>query len=122
MDGVRKKQLAGGRTDRAFRRELAWIRWGGIFRWHRILGISALSLAAYFVIFVVFGKTEVGWRTSTGAPRFQWPNLPAFTVEKSSSLQSEDQETIYTVPSRQLTPRELAQIDASHRTEKPAGK
>jgi hypothetical protein len=122
MDGVRKKRLAKGRTDRAFRRELAWIRWGGIFQWHRILGISALSLAAYFLIFVVFGKTEIGWRTSTSAPHFQWPNLPAFTVEKSSSPQGEDQETIYTVPSRQLTPKELAQIDATHQAEKPAAK
>lgn len=122
MDGVRKKRLAKGRMDRAFRRELAWIRWGGIFQWHRVLGISALSLAAYFLIFVVFGKTEVGWRMSSSAVRFQWPNLPAFTVEKSSSPQGEDHETIYTVPSRQLTPRELAQIEAANRTAKPATK
>jgi hypothetical protein len=51
----------------------------------------------------------------------RWPDLPRFFV---STQKTDDgrEETIYTVPSRQLTPQELAQLTTTNGAPAPAGK
>jgi hypothetical protein len=90
------------------RLKLAWVK---LFQWHRILGIAALSVVAYVLVFVVFGKTDVsGLLPASPAARFHWPDLPYFFVE-----------TYYTVPTRQLTPGEVAQLRGTNEVARPGG-
>ncbi len=92
-----------------------------LFQWHRVLGITGLSIAAYFLVFVVLGKTDVSWLLPPSAPHFHWPDLPSFFVQKEAAPGG-GTETVYTVPSRQLTAQELAQLGGKNRTAPPAAK
>jgi hypothetical protein len=100
------------------RLKLAWVK---LFQWHRILGIAALSVVAYVLVFVVFGKTDVsGLLPASPAARFHWPDLPYFFVEKAPA-QDGGTETYYTVPTRQLTPGEVAQLRGTNEVARPGG-
>jgi hypothetical protein len=84
-----------------------------LFRWQRVLGLTLTGFVLYFVIFVIFGKTDVGWMLPPVVRHIQWPDLPRFFVSTQKNADGQD-ETIYTVPSRQLTPQELAQLTATN--------
>ena len=102
------------------RLELAWFNFAALFRWYRIVGIAALSLVAYFLAFVVFGKTDVSWLFPQSALRFQWPDLPYFSTRHEVSSDGKTQATYYTVPTRQITPQELRQLSGTNQTARPA--
>jgi hypothetical protein len=84
-----------------------------LFRWRRVLGLTLTGLVLYFIVFVVFGKTDVGWMLPPVVRHIQWPELPRFFVSTQKTADGQD-ETIYTVPSRQLTPQEMAQLTATN--------
>ena len=94
-----------------------------LFKWHRIVGIAALSLVAYILVVRVFGDMDVIWIFPHDKPgatlRMHWPNLPFFTVTKETAPDGKNQETYYTVPTRQLTSKELAQLDAGKKEAEP---
>ncbi len=94
-----------------------------LFKWYRIVGITALSLVAYILVFWVFGDMDVSWIFPHDKPgttlRQHWPNLPFFTVTKETAPDGNGQETYYTVPTRQLTAKELAQFEAEKKETKP---
>ncbi len=101
--------------------QLAWYNFTQLFRWYRVLGITTLSIIAYILAFYVFGKTDVtGFLPPRTIMRFHWPDLPYFFVSKEKSPDGQSEETVYTVPSRQLTASELAQLEATNQTAKPA--
>jgi hypothetical protein len=105
------------------RRELAWYNFTQLFRWYRVLGIGALSVVAYVLAFDVFGGTDVtGFLPPRTAPRFHWPDLPSFFVSKETAPDGRHQETVYIVPTRQLTAQELAQAQGTNQVTKPAGR
>ena len=79
----------------------------------------------YFLAFVVFGKVDVGWMmpdTEKFARELMWawPKLPVFEVQKETTKDGKGQVIYYTVPTRQLTPQDLAQMGVTNRTVKPA--
>jgi hypothetical protein len=94
-----------------------------LFKWHRVVGIAALSLVAYILVVRVFGDMDVSWIFPHDKPgttlRMHWPNLPFFTVTKDIAPDGKNQETYYTVPTRQLTAKELAQLDAGKKEAGP---
>jgi hypothetical protein len=94
-----------------------------LFKWHRIVGIAVLSVMAYFFVFQVFGGMDVSWLFPHDKPgttlRMHWPNLPFFTVTKDTTPDGTSQETYYTVPTRQLTAQEIAQLEAGKKAGNP---
>jgi hypothetical protein len=91
-----------------------------LFRWPRMLGLAVTAFLFYLLVFVVFGRTDVSWLISKNpAPHFYWPDLPHFFVSKETTPSGQE-ETIYSVPSRQLTAQELSQLGATNRA--PASK
>ena len=95
----------------------AWFNFVRLFQWHRVLGIGGLCVVAYILVFVVFGQSDVsGFLPRPYTPSFHWPNLPQFLVRSDDSKKPE---TIYTVPTRQITPQELAEIRGAAPNPKP---
>lgn len=94
-----------------------------LFKWYRIVGIAALSMIAYVLLVRVFGDMDVSWIFPHDKPgttlRMHWPDLPFFTVTQETAPDGKNQETYYTVPTRQLTAKELAQLDAEKKEAKP---
>jgi hypothetical protein len=102
-------------------REWAWFNFIRLFQWHRILGVSALCGAAYFLVFFVFAKTDVSWfLPPRDMVRFHWPDLPHFATWRENSPDGKAAEVIYTVPTRQISAAELAQLPATNQTVAPA--
>jgi hypothetical protein len=99
----------------------AWFNFVRLFQWHRILGVSALCVVAYFLVFSVFAKTDVSWfLPPREMARFHWPNLPHFTAWREDAPDGKSSEIIYTVPTRQITAQELAQLPATNQAATPA--
>jgi hypothetical protein len=84
-----------------------------LFRLRRVLGLLATGVILYFIVFVVFGRTDVGWMLPKVVRHIQWPDLPRFFYSTQKTSDGRD-EAIYTVPSRQLTAPELAQLTATN--------
>jgi hypothetical protein len=84
-----------------------------LFRWGRVLGLLTTGVVLYFVVFVVLGQTDVGWMLPKVVRHIQWPDLPHFFVSTQKTPDGRD-EAVYTVPSRQLTPQELAQLTSTN--------
>jgi hypothetical protein len=83
------------------------------YNFYRCMGIAGLFLLGYIVVIGVFGRIDIsGLLPIKLATSIQthWPDLPFFTVEKQSVDGGKGQEIYYTVPTRQLTPKEVAQI------------
>jgi hypothetical protein len=94
--------------------QASWRRFHYFFHWQRLLGLALTALLGYLLVFVVLGKTDVSWMVSKGAAyRFHWPDLPRFFVRKETTSDGRE-ETVYSVPSRQLTAQELAQLSATN--------
>ncbi len=71
----------------------------------------------YFVVFVVFGKLDVSWfmpNTQEIARTFisLWPRMPFFQVQEVPAQGGTNEVIYYTVPTRQLTPQEIAKLEA----------
>jgi hypothetical protein len=76
----------------------------------RFVGITGLTFLSLFIFFNYVGKTDVGWALPWTKPfRLHWPDLPIFASWKTTTPDGR-QETIYQVPSRQLTPAEIAHL------------
>jgi hypothetical protein len=84
-----------------------------LFRARRVLGLLLTGVVLYFVVFVVFGRTNVGWMMPKVVRHIQWPDLPRFFVSTQKTDDGQE-EKIYTVPSRQLTAQELAQLTGTN--------
>jgi hypothetical protein len=89
----------------------------------RLWGLTGTALALYFLVFVVLGNIDVGWMFPTqkiaNAILEVWPRMPFFTVQKESINGGQGQEMHYTVPTRQLTPQEIARMEATNAAAHP---
>jgi hypothetical protein len=83
----------------------AFLRW-------RLLGLAGTALVYYLVFGVALAKVDVGWLLPTDKMAREviafWRDLPYFTVEKGPAPNGDGQATYYTVPTRQVTPQEMA--------------
>ena len=89
----------------------------------RLWGLIGTAVALYFIVFVVFGKVDVGWMlpdTDKFARTLivNWPKMPFFTTEKEPA--SKGEVIYYTVPTRQFSQQELARMGVTNTTVKPA--
>jgi len=91
----------------------------------RLWGLTGTALVLYFLVFVVLGRINVSWimpdtnqiaRTMIEV----WPRMPFFTVQMESINGGKGREIYYTVPTRQLTPQELARMGATNAAPHPA--
>jgi len=93
-----------------------------ILRSTRLWGITGLSLVAYILVVDVFGNVDISGllpvKLATSI-QMHWPDLPFFSVQKKTSNGGKTQEVFYTVPTRQLTAREIAQLEAARKQPKP---
>ncbi|HEY0257155.1 MAG TPA: hypothetical protein VGC39_06920 [Candidatus Methylacidiphilales bacterium] len=96
-----------------------------ILRSPRLWGLAGTALVLYFVVFVVLGKLDMSWimpDTNQIARTFieVWPRMPFFAVQKESSADGQGQVIYYTVPTRQLTPQEIARMGMTNEAVHPA--
>lgn len=76
----------------------------------RFAGVTGLSLFTFFIFFNYVGKIDISWALPWTKPfRLHWPELPRFASWKTTSPDGQP-ETIYQVPTRQLTKAEIAQM------------
>ena len=92
----------------------AWFSFTRLFQWHRVAGIGTLTLVTWLLV-SHFSHLDVGWllpqEPTATKPRFQWPDLPTFSVtSQNPKVGSRKAETLFTVPTRQITRRELSQL------------
>jgi hypothetical protein len=74
----------------------------------RVLGMAVIALLGYVLLFGVLGKADINWALPwKKLVRAHWPDLPFFSSWKETTADGK-QEVIYQVPSRQLTPQEIA--------------
>jgi hypothetical protein len=79
----------------------------------RFVGITALSLFTFFILFNYVGKIDVAWALPWTKPfRLGWPELPHFASWTTKTADGQA-ETLYQVPTRQLTKAEIAQMYAT---------
>jgi len=90
---------------------------------YRVMGITTGFLLLYIVVIGVFGRVDISGllpiKLAAGIEA-AWPRMPFFSVEKEAVEGGKGEEIYYTVPSRQLTPQEVAGLMANK--PKPAGK
>jgi hypothetical protein len=76
----------------------------------RFAGITGLTFLTLFVFFHSVGRINVAWALPWTKPfRAYWPDLPVFASWKTTTSDGRE-ETIYQVPSRTLTPEEIAHL------------
>lgn len=76
----------------------------------RLVGISGLTVLTLVVFFNTVGKMDIGWALPWTKPfRMHWPDLPVFASWKTTTSDGRE-ETIYQVPTRQLTREEIAHL------------
>jgi hypothetical protein len=93
------------------------------YYYYRFMGITGLFLIGYIVVIGIFGNTDITPLLPTDYARSiqtHWPNLPFFKVQKQSLDDGQEQEIYYTVPTRQLTPKEIAALKATGPEPQPA--
>ena len=92
------------------------------YNWYRFMGITGLFLIGYIVVIGIFGNTDISpllpMQLATSI-QTHWPDLPFFTVQKQSIDDGKEQVIYYTVPTRQLTPKEIAALKATGPEPKP---
>jgi hypothetical protein len=89
----------------------------------RLWGLIGTAVVLYLLVFVVFGKVDVGWMlpdTDKFARTLMvnWPRMPFFTTEKEPA--SKGEVIYYTVPTRQFSQQELAKMGVTNNTAHPA--
>ncbi len=97
---------------------------GSILKSPRTWGLIGTAAVLYLVVFGVLGRLDMGWimpdtnqlaRSITVA----WQNLPFFTTQKDAPAEGKDQYVYYTVPTKQFSAKELAQMGVTNAAEKP---
>ena len=96
-----------------------------ILRSRRLWGLSGTALAFYLILFVWLGKTDMSWimpdtHQLAKAVMEVWPRLPIFQTQKEPVGSGDANVIYYTVPTRQLTPQELADMGVTNHVAKPA--
>ena len=96
-----------------------------IFKSRHLWGLTGTGIVLYFVVFVVFGRVNVGGIMPDTNRIAQtlievWPKMPFFAMEKVPINGGKGQEIYYTVPTRQITPQELARMGVTNATLHPA--
>jgi hypothetical protein len=91
----------------------------------RLWGLTGTALVLYFLVFVVLGNIDVSWIMPptdkiANAIIEIWPRMPFFTVERESINGGKGEEIYYTVPTRQLTPQEIARMGRTSGAAHPA--
>ncbi len=79
------------------------------------MGITGLCLIGYIVVIGIFGNTDISPLLPNDFARtvqVHWPDMPFFKAQ-SRVLDDGEKETFYTVPTRQLTPQEIAALKAT---------
>ncbi len=79
--------------------------------WYRFFGITSLCLLGYIVVIGIFGNVDISGLLPNRMAltiQYAWPQMPFFTVEREPVNGGRGEEIIYTVPTRQLTPQEIA--------------
>jgi hypothetical protein len=84
-----------------------------IFRSRRLWGLTGTAVILYFLVVVVLGRIDMSWimpntKEIARAIITIWPRMPFFQVDREQVAGG--QEVYYTVPTRQLTPQELARM------------
>jgi len=85
------------------------------YNWYRFMGISTLFLTGYIVIIGIFGKTDISPLLPTelaSSIQAHWPDMPFFTARKEFLHNGKEEKIFLTVPTRQLTPQEIAALEA----------
>jgi hypothetical protein len=90
----------------------------------RVLGLAGTALGFYLVFGVLLAKVNVGWLLPTdkmaGEVIVFWRDLPFFNVEKVPDANGNGEVTYYTVPTRQVTRQEMAQMMGTNAAANPA--
>jgi hypothetical protein len=90
----------------------------------RLWGLTGTALVLYFLLFVVLGNIDVSGiypaQKIANAILEVWPRLPFFAVQKETINGGNAQEVDYTVPTRQLTPLEIARMEGTNGVAHPA--
>ena len=76
-------------------------------------GLTGTAVILYFLVVVVLGRIDMSWimpntKEIARAIITIWPRMPFFQVDREQVKGG--QEVYYTVPTRQLTPQELARM------------
>jgi hypothetical protein len=99
------------------------------FKSTRVWGLAGTAVVLYFLLFVVLGRIDMSWimpdtnqiaRTLISL----WPRMPFFAVQKETVKDANGKDAgqvyYYTVPTRQLTPQELARMGLTNGVAHPA--
>ena len=86
------------------------------YNWYRFMGITSICLIGYIVIIGIFGNTDISPllpQETAKAIATHWPDMPFFKSVKRLSDDGKEEETFFRVPTRQLTPQEIAALKAT---------
>ena len=85
-------------------------------RWdvRRVLLAVVLVWAGLLAAYVA-GNLDFGWVFGEGPHRFRWPDLPLFQTTQGTNAAGQP-EVLYTVPTRQLTPKEISELRQTNAT------
>ena len=96
---------------------------GSILKSPRTWGLIGTAVVLYFLTFVVFGKLNMSWimpdtNQLARSVMIAWQDLPFFTTKRETS--DDGQYIYYTVPTKQFTAKQLAQMGMTNAVAKPA--
>ena len=85
------------------------------YNWYRFMGITTICLLGYIVIIGIFGSTDISPllpQETAKSIAVHWPDMPFFKSQKQISDDGQV-ETFYRVPTRELSPAEIAALKAT---------
>ena len=90
----------------------------------RFWGLIGTAVVLYLLTFVVFGKLNMSWimpdtNQLARTVMIAWQDLPFFATKQESSDDGKDRYIYYTVPTKQFTPAQLAQMGMTNAVAKP---
>ena len=92
--------------------------------WRRVLGLAGTSLVFYLVFWVALARVDISWLLPTDKMASSvivfWRDLPFFSAERGPAPDGNGQVTYYTVPTQQVTRKEMAQMMGTNTTAHPA--
>jgi hypothetical protein len=91
----------------------------------RTWGLVGTAALLYFLAFVVFAKLNMSWimpdtNQLARSILISWQDLPFFSTKKEPTDDGKGQYIYYTVPTKQFTAREMAQMGMTNAVAKPA--
>ena len=95
-----------------------------LFKSRRLWGLIGTAVGLYFLVFIVLGRLNMSWimpdtNQLARSVIIAWQDLPFFTTKTDSSDDGKDRYIYYTVPTKQFTARELAQMGMTNAVAKP---